>query len=211
LLEIADTLKENTTYTVYLGDAISDNNEGNPINSFEFAFSTGSTIDTLTLKVSVVNSFTQKPVEGALIMLYSSLTDSLPYNSLPVHIAKTNKKGEFKVNNLKYNDYKLVAITDANSNYKYNQGAEEIAFLDKPLKKEDLANSKIALRTFTEELPHQIITGYDRPDRRLLQLNFSRKPLGGFKLKSIDEPTAKDWFILEPMLRAIPLRFVSLR
>ncbi|BDX37448.1 hypothetical protein CYCD_08030 [Tenuifilaceae bacterium CYCD] len=198
LLEISDTLKENTTYTVYLGDAISDNNEGNPINSFEFAFSTGSTIDTLTLKGSVVNSFTQKPVEGALIMLYSSFADSLPYNSLPVHIAKTNKKGEFKVNNLKYNNYKLVAITDANSNYKYNQGAEEIAFLDKPLKKEDLASSKIALRTFTEELPNQIITGYDRPDKRLLQLNFSRKPHGGFKLKSLDEPTAKDWFILEP-------------
>jgi hypothetical protein len=88
ILETTDTLKENTTYTVYLGDAISDINEGNPINSFEFAFSTGDMIDTLTLKGSVVNSFTQKPVEGALLMLYDSFSDSLPYKELPKHIAK---------------------------------------------------------------------------------------------------------------------------
>ena len=115
-IEITDTLKENTTYTVYLGDAVSDNNEGNPISSFEFAFSTGSSIDTLSLTGNIVNAISREPVEGALVMLYDSFADSLPYITLPTHIAKTNKKGDFVVNNLKYIDYKLVAINDLNSN-----------------------------------------------------------------------------------------------
>lgn len=202
VVEISDTLKENTTYTIYLGDAISDNNEKNPINSFEFAFSTGSSIDTLSLKGNVENSFNHEPIEGALIMLYDSFIDSLPYNKLPVHIAKTNKKGEFKINNLKYINYKLVAITDANSNYMYNQGVEDIAFADSIVKKEELTDStkknKLLLRTFREGLPYQIITGYDRPDSNQLQLGFSRKPIGGFTLTPLENKSLKDWYMEEP-------------
>lgn len=199
-IELTDTLKPNTTYTVYLGDAISDNNEGNPIKSFEFAFSTGSAIDTLSLQGTVVNSFTKKPVDGALIMLYSSFVDSLPYTHDPTHIAKTNKQGEFRVNNLKFLDYKLLAITDLNSNYKYNQGVEEIAFYDQDVKKDqliDTAKSKIELRLFTEILPQQIITSYNRPQRRALDLNFSRKPVGEITLSLIDEPLEHSWYVTE--------------
>lgn len=205
IIETTDTLKENTTYTVYLGDAISDINEGNPINSFEFAFSTGDMIDTLTLKGSVVNSFTQKPVEGALLMLYDSFSDSLPYKELPKHIAKTNKSGEFKLNNLKHLDYKLVCITDANSNYKYNQGVEDIGFYSDTLKRDRLidtaSTNKVTIRTFREELPHQIITGYDRPERNQFILGFSRKPVGGFSLENLNIPEITNWYVTEPDLQ----------
>lgn len=201
-IELIDTLKDNTTYTVYLGDAVVDNNEGNPIKSFEFAFSTGSEIDTLKLSGKVENSFTGEPVEGALVMLYDTFTDSLPYKQLPVHIAKTNKEGKFTVNNLKYLDYKLVIITDANSDYKYNQGAEDIAFWSKPIKKQQVlepsSDLKLTLRTFREDLPYQIITGYSRPERGLLELNFSRKPLGGFKLSCLNKPSETQWYLTEP-------------
>lgn len=201
-ITIADTLKENTTYTVYLGDAVADNNEGNPISSFEFAFSTGSSIDTLSLAGNIVNALSREPIEGALVMLYDSFADSLPYITLPTHIAKTNKKGDFVVNNLKYIDYKLVAITDGNSNYLYNQGKEDIAFIDSTIKKETFIDSvkknRVSLRAFREETPIQIITGFERADSNLLHLSFSRKPKGGFTLTPLPDTSKKDWYIAEP-------------
>ncbi len=199
-LQITDTLMDNTTYTVYLADAVQDINENNPIPNFEFAFSTGDIIDSLILKGTVVNAFTQQPVESALVMLYDSFTDSLPYVALPKHIVRTNKDGVFIMNNLKAIDYKLVAITDANSNYKYNQGAEDIAFISDTLKREQIVGgtANIILRTFREELPNQIITVYERTQRRFLTVGFSRKPHGQFTLESLDEPTDTCWYIPEP-------------
>lgn len=202
-LEIKDTLLENTTYTVYFGDAIRDNNENNAIPNFEFAFSTGPTIDTASLAGTIVNSFTNEPVEGALIMLYSSFADSLPYIKRPTHMAKSGKNGRFKVNNLKNIDYKLVAITDANGNYLYNQGIEDIAFVEGKVTHDMLMNASdsstwVRLRTFSEPLPYQLLTGTNRPQRDLIELNFSRKPVGGFKLVQVDNPVSEKWYIPEP-------------
>ena len=47
IVELQDSLKPNTTYTIDFSDAISDNNEGNPMGSFTYSFSTGDKIDTL--------------------------------------------------------------------------------------------------------------------------------------------------------------------
>ncbi len=46
IVELEDTLKENTTYTIDFSDAISDNNEGNPMGNYTYSFSTGEQIDT---------------------------------------------------------------------------------------------------------------------------------------------------------------------
>ena len=49
-----DTLKENTTYTFVFGDNIQDITEGNTLNNFQFVFSTGDVIDTLTYSGKVL-------------------------------------------------------------------------------------------------------------------------------------------------------------
>ena len=46
-VELMDSLKPNTTYTVDFSNAISDNNEGNPLGNYTYSFSTGDHIDTL--------------------------------------------------------------------------------------------------------------------------------------------------------------------
>ena len=55
VVDLKDTIQENTTYTVFFGDAIVDNNEHNPLPNYTFSFSTGNTIDSLqisgTLKI----------------------------------------------------------------------------------------------------------------------------------------------------------------
>jgi ABC-type oligopeptide transport system substrate-binding subunit len=53
-IELRDTLKPNTTYTIDFSDAIEDNNEGNPLNDFAFAFSTGDSIDSLQISGMVL-------------------------------------------------------------------------------------------------------------------------------------------------------------
>ena len=47
IIDLKDSLKENTTYTIDFSDAITDNNEGNPMGNYTFSFSTGDHIDTL--------------------------------------------------------------------------------------------------------------------------------------------------------------------
>ena len=46
-ISLLDSLKANTTYTIDFSDAISDNNEGNPMGNYTYCFSTGNVIDTL--------------------------------------------------------------------------------------------------------------------------------------------------------------------
>jgi len=197
-LELTDTLKPNTTYTFYFSDAVRDNNEGNPIKNFIFSFSTGQTIDTLTLSGRVLNAITNEPVENALVMLYDSFTDTLPYTTLPNHIAKTDKDGKYTLVNLKPIKYKLVVVDDKNGNYLYNQGSESIGFISYEVNPSDKNPKSISIRLFREELPNQIVTGYDRPERNILSLGFSRKPVGGFSLKPVDRLKLKNWYVVEP-------------
>lgn len=197
-LELTDTLKPNTTYTFYFSDAVRDNNEGNPIKNFIFSFSTGQTIDTLSLSGRVKNALTDEAVENALVMLYDSFADTLPYTTLPNHIAKTDKEGKFTLVNLKPINYKLVVVDDKNGNYLYNQGTESIGFTSAEVNPSDEKQKNIILKMFREELPNQVVTGYDRPERNVLTLGFSRKPAGGFNLKPVDRLKLTNWYVVEP-------------
>ena len=49
VVELIDSLKDSTTYSIDFSDAIVDFNEGNPLGNFAFLFSTGNQIDTLAV------------------------------------------------------------------------------------------------------------------------------------------------------------------
>ena len=68
-VEIKDSLKPNTTYTVDFSDAISDNNEGNPLGNYTYSFSTGERIDTLQVSGYVLQADNLEPVKGILVGL----------------------------------------------------------------------------------------------------------------------------------------------
>jgi hypothetical protein len=121
-----------TTYTLNFGNAISDNNEGNILPDFEFVFSTGSEIDSLSVTGKALNASDRKPVKegGVLVMLYRNLTDSAPLREIPRYIGRTSKSGLFSINNLPADTFRLLAVTDANNNLMYDPGSESVAFLD---------------------------------------------------------------------------------
>lgn len=125
-----DTLTPNATYTLDFSDAITDNNEGNPIRNFQFVFSTGSFIDSLSMDGHIESAFDHKPdKDGMVLMLYDIKGDSVPMKFLPAYIARSNEKGFFRFNHVKTDTFMIIGVKDANNNSMYDKG-EEVAFAD---------------------------------------------------------------------------------
>lgn len=127
-VEIKDSLKSNTTYTVDFSDAISDNNEGNPLGNYTYTFSTGDHIDTLEVAGYVLNAENLEPVKGVLVGLYSNLNDTA-FTKLPMlRVSRTDSRGRFVVKGIAPGKYRIYALADADNNYRFNQKSEQIAF-----------------------------------------------------------------------------------
>lgn len=130
VVELKDTLKPNTTYTIDFANSLSDNNEKNEINNFSFAFSTGDVIDTLEVSGVLLNAENLEPMPGITIGLHSNLEDSafvkLPFD----RNSRTNDKGQFTIRNIAPGTYHLFALNDVNRDYKFDQPGEDIAFLN---------------------------------------------------------------------------------
>ena len=128
-IELKDTLKPNTTYVIDFSDAIQDNNEGNPIDNFSFAFSTGDTIDTLQVSGIVLNARDLEPQKEFFVGLHSCLDDSA-FRTMPFErIARTNDLGQFTIRNIKPGRYHIFALKDVDRDYKFAR-TEDLAFLD---------------------------------------------------------------------------------
>jgi hypothetical protein len=122
-------LKPNTTYTINFGNSIADNHEANILVNYSYVFSTGASIDSLSISGSVYNSFNNKPEKGLSICLYpiDSFIDSTIYHKTPYYFTKTTEGGFFAINNLPSQTFKLIVFKDDNKNLKYNKN-EPIGF-----------------------------------------------------------------------------------
>lgn len=123
-----DTLRSNTTYNIYLGDAVADITENNKYLNLNFAFSTGPVIDSLSMSGQVTDAYTRLPVKEALVLLYTDFTDSVPKTKLPNYVTRTTENGTFRLNSLASGKYRVIALKDANNDYLYNLPNETVAF-----------------------------------------------------------------------------------
>lgn len=123
-----DTLRENTTYSIILADAIKDFTEGNLLSIYQYAFSTGAQIDTLQLSGMIKNAETEQPEKGVFVFLYDRNIDSLPCSIRPTYLTRSNNEGRFDFKNVKQGTYKIFALKDINSNFIYDLQNEGIAF-----------------------------------------------------------------------------------
>ena len=128
IVALKDTLKENTTYTIDFSDAISDNNEGNPMGNYTFSFSTGKEIDTLEVSGYVLNAENLEPVKGILVGLYENLSDTIFRKEPMVRISRTDGSGRFVVKGVAPGTYRAYALQDADGDFVYNQKSEMLAF-----------------------------------------------------------------------------------
>lgn len=127
-VELKDSLKANTTYTIDFSDAITDNNEGNPLGNYTYTFSTGDHIDTLEVSGYVLDAKNLEPIKGILVGLYSNLSDTAFTTEPMLRVSRTDSRGRFVIRGIAAGDYHIYALQDADNNYIFNQKSECIAF-----------------------------------------------------------------------------------
>lgn len=128
VVELQDSLKENTTYTIDFSDAISDNNEGNPLGNYTYSFSTGDQIDTMEVSGYVLDASNLEPVKGILVGLYDDLADSAFKTKPMLRVSRTDSRGHFVVKGVAPGTYRAYALKDADGNFSFNQKSEMIGF-----------------------------------------------------------------------------------
>jgi len=187
---LKNELKENTTYTINFGDAISDYTVGNQIPDFKYVFSTGDFLDSMATSGKVIDAFSGEPKEDVLVMLYEDLTDSVVTKSKPIYYAKTNKQGYFNINNIKAGIYKMAALEDKNRNFLYDLPNENIGSLDTLLNlldtnsqhninislfERDHEKQRVNSKTYT--FPGKLSLVFQRPADTVLVMNKAGDPI----------------------------------
>lgn len=222
IIGLVDSLKSNTTYTIDFADAIVDNNEGNPLGNYAFAFSTGAAIDTMEVSGTVLSASDLEPVKNILVGLHADLSDSVFMKKPFDRVSRTDSRGHFSIRGIASGKYHIYALMDGNQNYLFDSKTEMIAFSDSiviptmeaamrqdtiwkdSLTIDTIMNvgytrfmpDNIILRAFKEENDRQYLTRSERDKENHFVLTFSAKAdtLPTLKGLNFDE---QDAFIIE--------------
>ena len=137
VVQLRDTLAPNTTYALNFGSAIRDNNEGNPLYSMRYVFSTGPEIDSMVLSGYTADSYKADSVSKSFIWFFPADSveqvagyDSTIFKYKPAAIARAENNGIFIAQNLKPIPYRVYAVQDKNDNQMYEPGSDQVGFLE---------------------------------------------------------------------------------
>lgn len=195
IVSFAEPLDSNRTYSLSLGEAIKDNNEGNPFPPYTHSFSTGDHVDSLFVSGNVVESSSMLPMANITVLFHTDPSDSAIFKVLPKAAAKSDQWGYFTVRNLPADTvFRVFAIEDLNNNNMYDPDQERVAFLDTLVipshvmrdslpelaavnMKDTLAclarPAQLTLSVFKEVAQRQLLRAKERVSRRQMYLKFS--------------------------------------
>lgn len=205
-----DTLADNTTYAIYLNKTIQDITESND-SLMQYVFSTGNTIDSLSLKVLVKDAWKNTPEKGLIAVLKDVKTGKV------VSFSESDDRGQITLNYLKPNKYSLLVFDDIDQDF-IADDFERVGF---PVWKEiDLKESiydTIPINVFDQPQSHKVRTvKYIHPGVIALGLNhevkdfklfYNDKRLNKIKMESKDSILA--FVNVEKSNKINSLRFVS--
>lgn len=179
IIEIVDTLLENTTYTISFGSSVADFTEGNVNKDIKYIFSTGSFIDSLELKGHLINSMDNLPVKELFVALYeindsTSHRDSIPYKNIPTYYAFTDDDGRFEMEYLKSGEFLMLAFDDPQGDFKLNGNESTMAFVGEAINTGQ-ANQEIDLISFTPNKAFKYYGARHKQNGRMV-FGFSKKP-----------------------------------
>lgn len=186
LIKWEDTLQANTTYNFNFGNAIVDNNEGNALQYYNFAFSTGEKIDDLYISGVLKNLLSgteKKSEESSLVVGLYQEKDSMDYRQKPYYITKADPDGYFELNYLSPGDYRILAFEDSNSNSVYDAGKEKVAFQKEKISL-DKSISGLNLNLYPSKKPMKYLEMVEVPGGILM--NFEGNP-DSVKVISLNE------------------------
>lgn len=151
-ITLRDTLQPNTTYSIQLGNAIQDINEGNKVLNFNYVFSTGDYIDSLSLSGNVELAQTGDSDSTLFAMLYNDLSDSAVYKSKPRYATRLDSAGNFNFQYLAPGTYHLFAIKDESGQKIYTSPNQLFAFANSSIVI-GVQNTPVKLLAYAEEEP----------------------------------------------------------
>ena len=121
--------KENTTYNLNFRSTFKDITESNEAKNIRLVFSTGPKIDSLKVSGKVMDPLINKPVFDALVGLYK-FSDTLNIKKeKPYYFTKTDSSGNFNIENVQANKYKIFAFSDYNNNTVFNESVEKLGYI----------------------------------------------------------------------------------
>lgn len=212
VIQIRDTLLENQTYALNFGSALRDNNEGNPLYSMRYVFSTGDEIDSMICSGYTADSYKADSVAKSFIWFFRSDSiehhpdyDSTLFKRKPDAIARAETNGIFIAQNLKPIPYRVYAIEDTNDNQLYEPGTDQVGFLADEINPAELpdfaiwydslrhyvsAEPQLYFRMFTDvTFKRQVLSAHERPGQFEAKLFFgaSHPEIRSLVLDSIPE------------------------
>lgn len=221
-IKIFDTLQPNTTYAFNFGNSIVDNNEENPFKYYRYVFSTGSYIDSLSVKGVIKDALVSEVDDFVSVALYemdSTYSDSLIYKREPNYITNTlDSTTNFKIENVKAGKYMLRALKDKNGDNKFQQKTEKIAFYETPITLPKDTAKTFELELFNEAPNYRaakpslvagekIIFGYEG-DYKNTKIELLSKVTDSFKGRYYkDEKTDSLFYYYNPKLKVDSLIF----
>jgi uncharacterized protein (DUF2141 family) len=145
-MEFPEPFEEKTTYTINFREAIQDITEGNPAENLKLTFSTGDYIDSLSVAGSVYDILGYKLAESIAVGLMRDIDSINIFNTRPLYFTRTDKTGNFQLDNIKPGVYKIYAFNDLNKNLKVDSRNEAYGFVDELIDlRESIDSLKIGL------------------------------------------------------------------
>ena len=123
-------LQKNTTYTINFSDGIRDITERNVAKDAKVVFSTGPSIDSLSIGGTVLDDESRQPLLGFVVGLFAP-DDTLPINrKRPAYYARTDSSGRYLIENIRSDRYRVYGFDDKDLNLVNNTPGERVAFRD---------------------------------------------------------------------------------
>lgn len=130
-----EPLLPQTTYVIQPGKGLRDVNEKNPLDSlFQFAFSTGTWLDSLEIQGKVTQPLSGEGAPSVSILLFeadSALNDSI-FKKRPAYASQTRDDGTFWIKYLRPGNYRIYGVREDNANFEYNSTKEGLALASDP-------------------------------------------------------------------------------
>lgn len=162
VLTFKEPLRPNMTYTINYGKSIQDITASNTAADLQYKISTGPKLDSAIVRGRTIEAVTGEPMKDLVVMLYDNPADSSFQKQTPLYIAKSDETGNFTLPNLKAGAYRLYALSDINSNFKYDLPNEKIAFIDSLITINDSLSKVFTLKVFEKSQALRAISSESR-------------------------------------------------
>ncbi|SHM31209.1 Ig-like domain-containing protein [Cyclobacterium lianum] len=129
-ININQDLEDNTTYLFNFQKSVQDITESNPANRLKLVFSTGESIDSLSVsgQVAFTDPYAELEFDDVLVGLYAADDTTDLFTAPPYYIAQPDSTGRFEITNIKAGEFRAYAWHDENNSLKAEYRNEAYGF-----------------------------------------------------------------------------------